>query len=65
VETERGRYVEFYEQLERAIRARGSSPGEPASSEATPPVPLEAGVATLRVIEAARASSEQGEVIPL
>jgi hypothetical protein len=44
VPTERGRYVEFYEQLERAIRA------------ATPPaVPLEAGVETLRIIEAARA----------
>ncbi len=34
VETEPGRYVEFYEQMERAIRARGSEP---------PPVPLEAG----------------------
>ena len=54
VETERGRYVEFYEGLERAIRDR-----------ATPPVPLEAGVATLRVIEAARRSSERREVIPL
>jgi scyllo-inositol 2-dehydrogenase (NADP+) len=56
VATERGRYVEFYEQLERAIREAGS---------AVSPVPLEAGVATLQVIEAARASSEQGEVIPL
>jgi scyllo-inositol 2-dehydrogenase (NADP+) len=54
VETERGRYVEFYEQLERAI-----------SSGKGPPVPLAAGVATLRVIEAARASSERGEVISL
>ena len=54
VQTEPGRYVEFYEGLERAIRS-----GE------QPPVPLEAGVATLRVIEAARASSEQGTVIPL
>jgi predicted dehydrogenase len=54
VETERGRYVEFYEGLERAIR----------SGEQTP-VPVEAGVATLRVIEAARASSDQGEVMPL
>jgi predicted dehydrogenase len=56
VETERGRYVEFYEQLERAIREAGS---------AVSPVAFEAGVATLRLIEAARASSEQGEVIPL
>ena len=54
VETERGRYVEFYEQLERAIRA-----GE------APPVPLDAGVATLRLIEAARAGSERGEVVQL
>jgi predicted dehydrogenase len=54
VKTERGRYVEFYERLERAIRA-----GEPA------PVPLEAGVAALRVIEAARASAEQGTVMRL
>jgi predicted dehydrogenase len=64
VTTERGRYVEFYEQFERAVRARDSA--APASAEPVPPpVPLEAGVATLRVIEAARASSEQGEVIQL
>jgi scyllo-inositol 2-dehydrogenase (NADP+) len=54
VPTETGRYVEFYEQMERAIRS-----GE------QPPVPLEAGIETLRVIEAARTSSEQGLVIPL
>jgi scyllo-inositol 2-dehydrogenase (NADP+) len=54
VKTEPGRYVAFYEGVERAIRSREQ-----------PPVPLEAGVATLRVIEAARASSEQGEVVPL
>ena len=54
VETERGRYVEFYEGMERAIRS-----GE------GPPVPLEAGVATLQVIEAARASSERRAVVPL
>ena len=54
VRTEPGRYVAFYEELERAIRAAGPAP-----------VPLEAGIATLRVIEAARASSEQGLVIPL
>jgi scyllo-inositol 2-dehydrogenase (NADP+) len=59
VETERGRYVEFYERLERAIRARGDA------DRATPPVPLEAGVATLRVIEAARVSSEQRAVVSL
>ena len=54
VETERGRYVEFYERMEQAIRS-----GEPA------PVPLEAGVETLRVIEAARRSSAERAVIPL
>jgi predicted dehydrogenase len=63
VQTEPGRYVEFYERMERAIRARGSDAdragGEP------PPVPLEAGIATLRVIEAARASAAQGVVVPL
>jgi scyllo-inositol 2-dehydrogenase (NADP+) len=54
VETEPGRYVEFYERMERAIRAH-----EPAS------VPLAAGIATLRVIEAARASSAERIVVPL
>src|SRR6185503_9676046 len=48
VETERGRYVEFYERMEAAIRA--------PAGEAAPPVPLEAGIATLEVIEAARRS---------
>jgi predicted dehydrogenase len=93
VETEPGRYAEFYEQMERAIRARpapersrttpegtapsgsrtageGTAPSgsrtaaEPGAGEA-PPVPLEAGIATLRVIEAARVSSAQGVVVPL
>jgi predicted dehydrogenase len=54
VETEPGRYVAYYEGIERAIRA-----GEAA------PVPLEAGVETLRVIEAARASSAERAVVPL
>ena len=54
VETEPGRYVEFYERMERAISA-----GEP------PPVPLEAGIATLRVIDAARASAAQRVVVPV
>jgi scyllo-inositol 2-dehydrogenase (NADP+) len=54
VETEPGRYVEFYERMERAIRV-----GEP------PPVPLESGIAALRVIEAARASAAQRVVVPL
>jgi predicted dehydrogenase len=54
VETERGRYVEFYEGVERAIRE--SSP---------PPVPLEAGIATLDVIEAARRSASERTVIAL
>jgi predicted dehydrogenase len=61
VETAPGRYVEFYEQMERAIRARS----EPAAPAAPPPVPLEAGIATLRVIEAARASAAQRVVVPL
>ena len=56
VETAPGRYVEFYELMERAIRAGG---GEP------PPVPLDAGIATLRVIEAAQASAAQRVVVPL
>ncbi len=78
VETERGRYIEFYERMERAIRSRADAarrpgeraaagsggPGEAAAAE-PPPVPLEAGVATLRIIEAARASSAERAVIPL
>jgi predicted dehydrogenase len=55
VPTQRGRYVEYYERMERAIRSRA----EP------PPVPLDAGIATLRVIEAARRSSAERAVIPL
>jgi predicted dehydrogenase len=51
VVTERGRYAEYYEGVERAIRA-GTEP----------PVPLAAGIATLRVIEAARESSASGSV---
>ncbi|HEX5896670.1 MAG TPA: Gfo/Idh/MocA family oxidoreductase [Thermoleophilaceae bacterium] len=54
VQTERGRYVEFYEGMEKAIRS-----GEP------PPVPLAAGIATLRVIEAAQASATRRDVVPL
>jgi predicted dehydrogenase len=54
VETAPGRYVEFYERMETAIRS-----GEP------PPVPLEAGIATLRVIEAAQASAAQHAVVSL
>jgi scyllo-inositol 2-dehydrogenase (NADP+) len=74
VETERGRYVEFYERMERAIRAvagpsaraqpEASARTEPGAAE-PPPVPLEAGIATLRIIEAARRSSAEGAVIPL
>lgn len=55
VQTAPGCYVEFYGQMERAIRSRG----EP------PPVPLAAGIATLRVIEAAQASAAQRVVVPL
>ena len=58
VQTEPGRYVEFYERMEQAIRAAGSPAAEP-------PVPLAAGVATLRVIEAARASAAERVVVPL
>jgi predicted dehydrogenase len=78
VETERGRYVEFYERMEAAIRSRaeaapaeralaGGAPagGASTSGEAAAPVPLEAGIATLEVIEAARRSSEDGTVIRL
>ena len=54
VPTEPGRYVEYYEGIEEAIRA-----GAP------PPVPLEAGVETLRIIEAARASAAERTVVPL
>jgi predicted dehydrogenase len=63
VETEPGRYVEFYEQMERAIRT-AAEPSARAAADA-PPVPLEAGVATLRVIEAARAASAECAVVPL
>jgi scyllo-inositol 2-dehydrogenase (NADP+) len=66
VETEPGRYVEFYEQMERAIRARQPGPtAAPPEGAAPPPVPLAAGIATLRVIEAARASSAEHVVVPL
>jgi predicted dehydrogenase len=63
VETEPGRYVEFYELMERAIRSRAEPAAEAA--RAAPPVPLAAGIATLRVIEAARASAAQRVVVPL
>ena len=63
VETEPGRYVEFYEQMERAIRARQAA--SPEATAAASPVPLAAGIATLRVIEAARASAAERIVVPL
>jgi predicted dehydrogenase len=56
VPTEPGRYADYYEQLERAIRDPASEP---------PPVPLDAGIETLRVIEAARASSSERAVVTL
>ena len=52
--TEPGRYVEFYEGVEEAIREGSAAP-----------VPLEAGIATLEVIEAARRSAAERTVIPL
>jgi scyllo-inositol 2-dehydrogenase (NADP+) len=60
VQPEPGRYVAFYEEMERAIRAASSDGGA-----ASPPVPLEAGIATLDVIEAARRSAAEGAVISL
>jgi predicted dehydrogenase len=60
VQTEPGRYVEFYEGVERAILAVKS--GGPA---APPPVPLAAGIATLVAIEAARQSAAEHTVIAL
>ncbi|HEX6582579.1 MAG TPA: Gfo/Idh/MocA family oxidoreductase, partial [Thermoleophilaceae bacterium] len=67
VETERGRYVEFYELMEQAIRSRSGGAARSGSDalRAEPPVPLSAGIATLRVIEAARASTAQRVVVPL
>jgi scyllo-inositol 2-dehydrogenase (NADP+) len=54
VETDPGRYVEFYERMERAIRDGGE-----------PPVPLSAGIESLRVIEAARRSADELTVVRL
>ena len=54
VETAPGRYVEFYERMERAIRGDGE-----------PPVPLSAGIESLRVIEAARRSAEESTLVRL
>jgi predicted dehydrogenase len=66
VETEPGRYVAYYEGIERAIRASTEAGGRVAGGGAAePPVPLAAGVETLRVIEAARASSAERAVVPL
>jgi hypothetical protein len=80
VETERGRYVEFYERMESAVRAAaapdataGAAPAEAAAGDAppespagsAPPVPLGAGIATLEVIEAARRSAAERSVIGL
>jgi predicted dehydrogenase len=52
--TEPGRYVQFYERMESAIREGGP-----------PPVLLSAGVDTLRIIEAARRSSAERAVVSL
>jgi predicted dehydrogenase len=64
VKTERGRYVEFYERMEQAIRAASETRPELAA-DAAPPVPVEAGIATLEIIEAARRSAEERTVIRL
>jgi scyllo-inositol 2-dehydrogenase (NADP+) len=77
VPTERGRYVEFYEQMERAIRAAprpavaaaDPAAADPTAAAADPaaaaPVPLSAGIEALRVIEAARRSSAERTVVAL
>jgi scyllo-inositol 2-dehydrogenase (NADP+) len=69
VETESGRYVEFYERMERAIRAAEAGRPPERSADAppavTPPVPLEAGIEALRIIEAARQSSGERTVLRL
>jgi scyllo-inositol 2-dehydrogenase (NADP+) len=76
VETQRGRYTEFYERMERAIRTvSGATPDAPAAARppaaspvaraAEPPVPLAAGIEVLRVIEAARASAADRTVVQL
>jgi scyllo-inositol 2-dehydrogenase (NADP+) len=68
VETEPGRYVEFYERMEEAIRAAGRRPPNDRTEEVAPvppPVPLEAGIEVLRIIEAARRSSEERTVVSL
>jgi scyllo-inositol 2-dehydrogenase (NADP+) len=52
VETERGRYLDFYAGVERSLRE-----GAPV------PVPLAAGVDVLRVIEAALRSARDGSVV--
>jgi len=54
VETEPGRYLAFYEAMERAVRDGGP-----------PPVALEAGIATLAVIEAAFGSARSGTTVEL
>jgi scyllo-inositol 2-dehydrogenase (NADP+) len=54
VKTEPGRYVAFYEGMERAIR-----------DGAPPPVSLEEAIAVLEVIEAAFESAERGRVVEL
>jgi len=64
VPTEPGRYVEFYEGMERAIRGAAADEASRAPGDA-PPVPLAAGIETLRVIEAARASVAERAVVPL
>jgi len=76
VPTAPGRYVEFYERMERAIRAAteagsgaaaaaGSAAAGGDRSGAAPPVPLSAGIETVRVIEAARRSSAERAVVRL
>jgi predicted dehydrogenase len=67
VETERGRYVEYYERMEEAIRARAGAADAAESGEPAPeaPVPLTAGIEVLRVIEAARDSAANRSIIRL
>jgi predicted dehydrogenase len=54
VPTRPGAYPDFYEGVRRALREGGPAPVDPLDA-----------VAGLRVIEAARASAEQGRVVEL
>lgn len=54
VPSEQGRYHDYYEAFAEAVRTGG-----------TPPVTAEDAIATLAVLDAARASAEQGRTVPV